>query len=170
MATNPRLYYFDTVTLSNFALAGRVDLLAERYGDRARITSEVLSEVLDGIVAGYHPLRAVAEALEEGKLGNAGMLNAEERGIFLELLPMLSTGEASCIAMAQVRGGIVVTDDRAARGCCGEREILFTGTIGILKALVRDGNLTLEVADLVLQTMIDAGYYSPVRRISELGR
>ena len=36
-------FYFDTVTLSNFALAGRTDLRLLRYGQRAMVTEEVPS-------------------------------------------------------------------------------------------------------------------------------
>jgi predicted nucleic acid-binding protein len=168
MAEHSGLLFFDTVTLSNFALAGRLHILTERYGPRAHITPEVLNEVLEGIVAGYGKLQAIEVALEEEKLGSAGALTAEERRIYQELLRILSPGEASCIASAEVRGGIVVTDDRAARGCCEEREVPFTGTIGIFKAFVRDGALTAEEADVILHSMIDAGYFSPVRRISDL--
>ena len=69
---------------------------------------------------------------------------------------------------ARVRGGTVVTDDRAARGSCSERDVPFTGTIGILKACARDGTLEADEADAVLNLMMDAGYLSPVRRISDL--
>ncbi|MEX2530793.1 MAG: hypothetical protein WD960_08470 [Gemmatimonadota bacterium] len=168
MPEDPVRFYFDTVTLSNFALAGRLDLLIERYGDRACITTEVLAEVLEGIVAGYQHLRAVEVALDEGSLGHAGALTAEERRIHAELLRTLSSGEASAVACAEARGGTVVTDDRAARGCCEERELPFTGTIGILKVCVGEGALTAKEADGILRVMIDAGYFSPVRRISDL--
>lgn len=160
--------FFDTVSLCNFALAGRVDLLVERYGQRARVTPEVQDEVLAGIVAGYEALTAIEVALEEGRLGRTGELAREERRIYRELLGSLAPGESSCIARAAVRGGAVVTDDRAARVTCEERHVPFTGTIGILKACVRDGMLEAEEADAILGSMIDAGYFSPVRRISDL--
>lgn len=160
--------FFDTVSLGDFALAGRVDLLIERYGHRARVTPEVLDEVLDGIVAGYQALTAIEAALEQGELGRTGELTAEERRIYRELFGSLAPGEASCIARAAVRDGAVVTDDRAARGTCEERDVPFTGTIGILKACVRDGMLEAGEADAILESMIDAGYFSPVRRISDL--
>jgi len=167
-AESSRELFFDTVSLSNFALAGRIALLAERYGSRARVTPEVLNEVLEGIVAGYQALRTIVVALEEGRLGSTGNLTAEELRIHGELLRSLAPGEASCIACATARGGTVVTDDRAARGVCGERAVPFTGTIGILKACVRDGTLAADEADVVLQAMIDAGYFAPVSRISDL--
>jgi hypothetical protein len=160
--------FFDTVTLSNFALARRVDLLVDRCGQRARITQEVRNEVLEGTVAGYQALRAIEVALEEERLGATGDLTAEERRIYRDLLRSLAPGEASCVACAKVRGGTVVTDDRAARGACAERDVPTTGTIGILKACVRDRTSDAEEADATLELMIDAGYFSPVRRIGDL--
>jgi predicted nucleic acid-binding protein len=161
-------FFFDTVTLSNFALAGQIGLLIDRYGRRAGITPQVIDEILEGIAAGYEVLRGVQVALEEGGLGGAASLSDVERRTFVELLRILGPGEASCIACAKARRGTVVTDDRAARGCCAERDVPFTGTIGILTACVRDGTLEPHEADATLQSMIDNGYFSPVRRISDL--
>ena len=159
-------FYFDTVALSNFALAGRLDLLVSRYGSRAWVTPAVLDEILDGIVAGYAELREIESALTAAKLSSAPPLSAAERNTFRELLRILAPGEASCIACAQTRGGTVVTDDRIARQCCAERNVKFTGTIGILKACCLNRMLSLQEADVILQAMIDAGYFSPVRSIS----
>ncbi len=39
-----------------------------------------------------------------------------------------------------------------------------TGTIGILKACVQDGTLAPEQADTILQSMIEAGYFTYVRQ------
>ena len=80
----------------------------------------------------------------------------------------LAPGEASCIAHAAAHGGIVVTDDRTARVCCKERNIVCTGTIGILKACTMDGTLTGDEADAILHAMVDASYYAPVQNISDL--
>jgi len=160
------LLFFDTVTLSNFALARSLDLLITRYGDRAQVTQEVLNEVTDGIVAGYGPLSLVEEAVTSGKLNLAAAMGPEERGMYREFLRVLAPGEASCIACATIRGGAVVTDDRTARDRCREHRIAFTGTIGILKACVRDKALLSVQADRILESMIAAGYRSPVARVS----
>jgi predicted nucleic acid-binding protein len=164
----PCSFYFDTVALSNFALAGRLDLLIGRYGRHALITPEVLSETIDGIVAGYADLRAIEAAFTATQFGSSEAFSARERHLYRELLRVLGSGEASCIVCAQVRGGVVVTDDRTARDRCTERGIEYTGTIGILKACALDGTLSLHEADDVLQAMADTGYYAPVRRISDL--
>ena len=80
----------------------------------------------------------------------------------------LSSGESSCIALARCRGGVVVTDDRFARGSCRDRGIQVTGTIGILKVLCLDHVLKPHEADEILARMVKAGFYSPVRRISDV--
>lgn len=163
-------YYFDTVTLSNFALSGRVDLLIARYGRRAIITPQVLDEIADGIVVGYSELREVETAVTGGEFGDEEGFSAEERDVYLERLRTLSPGEASCISLAQTCGGVVATDDRTARNTCFNNGVPFTGTIGILKACVLDGTLSLQEADDVLRAMTGAGYHSPVRRISAVVR
>ena len=165
----PRRYcFFDTVTLSNFALTQRLDLLILRYGRRAQVTQEVLDEVSDGIVAGYDALQSIMDAVAARKLGAAAPLSAVEREEYGKLLRVLASGEASCIACADKRGGIVATDDRTARASCTERGIRCTGTIGILKACAAGGSLSPHDADAVLQAMIDAGYHAPVQRISDI--
>jgi predicted nucleic acid-binding protein len=161
-------FFFDTVTLSNFALAGRLDLLIGRYGQRAQLTPEVMDEVSDGIASGHSELRDIENAVAVGNLSSAQPLSAAERMTYRSLLRSLSSGEASCIVCAKERGGTVVTDDRAARACCAEFGVAFTGTIGILKACCRRGTLDPHTADIVLRAMIEGGYHSPVSRVSDL--
>ena len=170
MPESGRNYYFDTVTLSNFALSGRLDLLIARYGRRAMLTPQVLDEIADGIVAGYSELRKVESAVGGGEFSDVEGFSVEERDIYRERLRTLSPGEASCITLAQTRGGVVITDDRTARNTCFDSGVPFTGTIGILKACVLDGALSLQEADDVLRAMTGAGYHSPVRRISAIVR
>lgn len=62
----------------------------------------------------------------------------------------------------------MVTDDRAARSSCLAHGVTFTGTIGVLKACCADGLPTAAKADEVLEARVDAGYDSPVGRISDL--
>jgi len=159
---------FGSVTLSNFALAARIDLLVERYGAGVQVTPQVLDELLEGIAVGFDALTTVIDAVTRGELGSAGDLAPEERRLLGELLRNLGHGEASVLACAQHREGTVVTDDRAARSICGERGVPFTGTIGILLASVRDGLLTPPEADVLLDRMVQAGFFSPVRRVSDL--
>ncbi len=163
-----RVYYFNTVTLSNFALAHRLDLLVKRYGKRLCVTPEVLDEITEGIVCGYAPLADVEAACLSGDITASGPLQKSERSTYRKWLPSLAPGEASCLAAAKGKKAVVVTDDRHARECCTEEGVPFTGTIGILKACCLDRTLSPPDADAILQSMIAAGYHSPVRSISDL--
>src|SRR5687768_14756562 len=87
-----RPFFFDTVVLSNFALARRTHLLVQRYGKRAHVTLDVQNEILEGILAGYPALRAIEMALEKRQLSSAGALEAEERRVYGELLRILAPG------------------------------------------------------------------------------
>ena len=158
----------DTVTLCNFALCGRFGLLVDRYGASLCVTEQVRVELAAGRAAGYAGLEAVEEALSVGSILPAEPMRTAERALFTELLRTLGAGEASCIALARHRDGVVATDDRAARRWCYELGIPVTGTIGILKALCVDRALSADDADAVLARMVEIGFYSPVRRISDL--
>ncbi len=95
-------------------------------------------------------------------------LSKSEHSIFRELIGNLGRGEASCIAAAKIRSLIVVTDDRAARNVCVQKNIPLTGTIGILKAAVVDGQVTLSQANEIHQKMVDSGFYSPIKNLADV--
>ena len=160
--------FFDTVALSNFTLSGAFDLLVNRFGRSLRVTEQVRAEIAAGRIRGYAELEVVEQALAADSILPAEPMTMPESELFVDLLRTLGSGEASCVALARHRGGIVATDDRAARSCCAERGIPVTGSIGILKALCIDRTITPDAADAVLARMIDVGFYSPVRRVSDL--
>ena len=161
-------FFFDTVTLANFALAGCFGLLVDRYGRSLSVTEQVRVELAAGRAGGYAGLEAVEAALSAGEISPVGPMDTAERELFAELLRTFGAGEASCIALALQRGGVVVTDDRTARRRCAGRGILVTGTIGILKALAVDRIVAAEEADALLARMVEVGFYSPIRRVSDL--
>ena len=162
------MYFFDTVTLSNFALADRLDLLVSRYGTDLCVTEEVRTELAQGVMVGYENLTAIEEIIGEVRFNTASPMSPGESREYRELLRTLGPGEASCIAMAKHRSGTVVTDDKTARQCCAHRGVPFTGTIGILHAMCVGGLLTPRDSDMVLSAMVDAGFRSPIRRISDI--
>ncbi|MFW5842521.1 MAG: hypothetical protein ACOCW6_01215 [Spirochaetota bacterium] len=168
MPDRPPDRFFDTVTLSNFALSGAFELLVNRYGRSLRVSEQVRAELGAGRNRGYAELAAVEEALAAGSIVPAEPMTMPESELFVDLLRTLGSGEASCVALARHRGGIVATDDRTARSCCAERGVPVTGSIGILKALCIDRTIASEEADAVLNRMVSVGFYSPVRRISDL--
>lgn len=159
-------WYFDTVSLCNFLFSRADALLKTRYHKRGFITWEVYGEICAGFVK--YPALQKLEILLSDKTLTLVSLSDQARQLYSNLIVHLGKGEASCLALAKVYNGIVVTDDRSARQQCNHSHIPFTGTIGILKACVIDGAIDLNQADIYLDRMIRKGFYSPVRSISEI--
>lgn len=157
--------FADTVVLSNFALAGRLDLLLERYRGRLIVTRQVLEEVLAGIEAGHRPLEEIVRQIRASAIG-IRELPFDRLTDYRKLRRTLGAGEASTIMMAAAVRAVVATDDRAARQACARKAVKVTGTIGILVALVRDGHLPPAEAERVLEEMVRHGFFSPVRSLA----
>jgi|GEM_PF-253501 len=159
-------WVFDTVVLSNFFLSEALFILEERYRKCGFITSQVYDEISAGI-AEFPKLKFIDRLIEDRtfKLVALSLLQSKD---FRELIGHLGKSEASCIAFAKEQHATVVTDDRAARNQCSLMKIPFTGTVGILKASLLDGHLSLPRADEILSTMIAAGFYSPIRSLADI--
>jgi len=145
-------WFFDSVTLSNFALAGGLPVLAKRYRGRGFVVTQVVDELTRGVTAGYVSLGDALNLVDTGILHEMS-LDQTERGVFQQLTACRGSGEAATIAAAKQRQGTVVTDDFAARRACADLRIPVTGTIGILRAAVRDRELTLPAANDLLRKM-----------------
>ena len=159
-------WIFDTVALSNFLLSESIFILEKRYRKRAILTWEVYDEITAGMRE--YPLLKDVDKLIDNNIFKLVSLSRKEHKNYLELIGHLGKGEASCIAFAHAHTAIVVTDDRTARKQCRSMKIPFTGTVGILKASKLDGQISLSQADEILLKMRNAGFYSPVRSISDI--
>jgi predicted nucleic acid-binding protein len=158
-------WFFDSVTLSNFALAAGLQVLVVRYRRRGFVATQVVDELTRGVAAGYGPLAGCLDLVDRGIL-RVVSLDRSERNTYRQLVAHLGAGEAGTIAAAHRRHGVVVTDDLAARRTCADMRIAVTGTIGILRASVSDGDLLLADANDLLRGMIEAGFHSPIDRIT----
>lgn len=157
---------FDTTVLSNFLLADALPLLILRYQNRGVISWEVYDE----LTAGFRKSPAmhnIEQLMEQGTFSLV-TLQKKEHSFYSTLLDALGKGEASCIALARFSCNIVASDDKAARRICDSHNISYTGTIGILISACRDGQLSLDNADKMHTKMVDEGFYSPVKRISDV--
>jgi predicted nucleic acid-binding protein len=159
-------WVFDTVVLSNFFLSEALFILEKRYRKSGFITWQVYDEVCAGI-AEFPKLKRIDKLIKD-KTFKLVALSLSQRQDFRELIGHLGKGEASCIAFAREQNATVVTDDRAARKQCAFMKIPFTGTVGILKASLLDGYLSLSRADEILHHMIEAGFYSPIRSLADI--
>jgi predicted nucleic acid-binding protein len=161
----------NTTILSNFASVSRLDLLRDLLGE-VYITTEVYTEIQDGLAEGcdfyagietlLHPLAA------DGWLKLTSLEGDDERRLFGRLPKALHHGEASCLAIAAVRGWALLSDDDRARKVAGNLKVVVSGTLGVLAMSVRAGLLTLTEANALLTRMIRAGYRTPYSNLVEL--
>lgn len=167
MPKSKKCWFIDTMVISNFALAEKSSILSLRYGRNLKIPQEVYQEILNGIDRGHSKLSVIVQSVNKKQHEKIDLSN-EEKKEYLLLLRTLGPGESACIAAALFRKGIVISDDRLARNICREKNIPCSGSIGILKASYLDKTLELSEADMILNRMIDNGFYSPVRSISDI--
>jgi len=95
-------------------------------------------------------------------------LTEAERRRAIELERHLQAGEAACLAVVESRGGLILTDDSAARRLALGLNLETSGTLGVLVKLVRRKVLTLSEGDVLLTEMIARGYRSPQRSLREI--
>jgi predicted nucleic acid-binding protein len=151
----------NNTVLSNFALARVVPLLREFCAGKGRVTPQVLAEFEEGMERGMLPMAAL------GWLKRVRLRGQRERATFLQLRTQLGLGEASCLAIAIVRGYHFLSDDLKARRVARIMGVTVSGSVGVLLELIRVHRLTLEEGNTVLKTFIEHGYFSPVDRLDE---
>jgi predicted nucleic acid-binding protein len=150
----------DTTVLNNFAQIGRPDLLRKAFPGLAA-PREVRVELSEGERLGLVPAGdwSWLETLE---------LEVRESDRAAELRRHLQDGEAACLAMVESRGGLVLTDDGAARRFAARLSIEVSGTLGVLARLLHHEFLTLAQGDAFLAQMMARGYRCPIRSLREL--
>ncbi|MCC7355614.1 MAG: DUF3368 domain-containing protein [Anaerolineae bacterium] len=151
----------DTTVLSNSAHVQGPGLIRQALGKNAATTPLVMTELRDGVSLGLVPpcdwswLQILEPTLEERTLAAALSLQ-------------LDFGEAECLAVAQSRRCLFLSDDLAARRLAMGRGVKVSGTIGVLLLLVKRGELPVGDADDLLASMVTHGYRSPVSSLADL--
>lgn len=140
-----RVVVTDANVLINLIHTGRLDLLGALPGLEFVVPPEVVDEVSVPKQAD-----ALARAFEVGQILRMSFTGTAELEIYAEHVRVIGKGEAACLAMAEVRGWHVASDerrrflrlaeDRLGAGC------LLT-TPGIFVLAIRAGLLTIEDAD-----------------------
>jgi len=150
----------DTTVLNNFAQVGRPDLLQQAFPSLSAPRT-VREELAAGERLGRVPV------VDWSWLGLVDLRDAESlRAAALQRV--VQAGEAACLAAVEARGGLVLTDDRAARRLAGTLGLRVSGTIGALARLVARQILPPPSGEILLAEMIARGYRSPVRSLHEV--
>lgn len=163
----------NTTVLANFAAIAALDSLRDLFSE-VFLSTEVYQEIQRGLEEGYSFYSGIEKVLhpikENGWLRLTSLNTEREVLIFSSLPGQLHAGEASCLAIAQQRSWIFLTDDKAARREADKRQVAVSGTLGCLVLGVERGLWSLDQANEKLGRIIVAGFFSPVKDLSGLVR
>ena len=150
----------DTTVLSNLARVRLDHVLQQIWGNQVCVASEVAEEYQLGVKTGKLPSLASKELI---------ILNPtpEEAALEPTMPRRLGRGERASIAIAFTRGAAIATDDAFARRVAYDLGIAVTGTLGILQRCIERRILSADEAQEALDSMIAAGYYSPIRNLKD---
>jgi predicted nucleic acid-binding protein len=151
----------DNTVLSNFSTVKRPDLVRAAFVEPVGTTDKAYQEMQDGIAIGKIP------AADWAWLTRVTLTPAEQVQ-FDSFHEHLGAGEASCLAVAKERRYRLATDDRDARRLARQLNISLTGSVGILAALVKQGQIPLVEGEGLLHQMIAAGFRSPLTALGEI--
>jgi predicted nucleic acid-binding protein len=151
----------DNTVLSNFSTVRRPDLVRAAFVEQVGTTEQAYQEMQDGVAIGKIP------AGDWDWLAPVALTRAEQAQ-FETFHEHMGAGEASCLAVARERGYRLATDDKDARRLARQLNISLTGSIGILAALVKQGQISLVEGDRLLHEMVAAGYRSPLAMLEDI--
>jgi predicted nucleic acid-binding protein len=155
--------FFDTMCLSHFARADRLDVLRDLLVERECWTTTVVRSEL-GIGARTYP--QIRQTLALDWLQIANMETLEELGCFVKWAGRLGSsgrhlGEASILAAAELSNGTAITDDRDATRVARRYGVDVHGTVWLLAAACRPGKLTLVAAGNLIDALRAEGARLP---------
>jgi predicted nucleic acid-binding protein len=151
----------DNTVLTNFAWINRPDLLYQLWPGAVYTTPQVLAEYQIGVEQGLLSAKLWQEL-------PVLQLTETEKQLADQLPGRLGLGERTCLAVARLRQGVLISDDLDARRMATRLSVHTTGTIGILVACVQKQILTKDIANALLFQMVSAGYHSPFESLDPL--
>lgn len=141
----------DNTVLSNLALIHHPEFINQAFIENVGTTEDVFRELQKGEKLGQLP-DCDWTWLERLPLSD------EEHAWFYQFAQRLGEGEASCLAVAVHRGYKIATDDKDVRLWAMRLTIPYTGTLGVLATLVKQGQMSLEQGNRWLRNLIEIGY------------
>lgn len=154
---------FDTMVLSAFAKADRLDLLGSLLsGTHCVVTDIVLDEARRGLA--LEPQLATIELAEWLTIGH--LASDEELTAFLRWTQRIGSGdrdigEASVFAYAELHGAVSVSDDQAATRVARAYELEVHGTLWLLCSFCLQQKLTEHAAGNIIDSLSAVGLRLP---------
>lgn len=158
-----QLLVFDTTVLNHFALAERLDVLADLIIDQVCATTAL---VLDELRIGAERKTELRAALELDWMQVIALDQPDEIRCFADWVRRIGAGkrdmgEASVFAAAELGGGIAITDDRDATQVARRHGLRVHGTIWLLAGACGVGKLTEAAASSIIESLRLTGHRLP---------
>lgn len=138
-------YVLDANFVINLIHAARLNLLAALGSYRFVVPDEVVEEITEPLQR-----QQLQAALNEGFVHRQSITDPAELDIYAELRGLMGKGEAACLALAQLRGWIIVSDEKGRF----RREVIsrlgsgrLVTTPGFFVTAIRTGVVSVEEAD-----------------------
>lgn len=154
----------DASVLSPFARAGRLaDLKRLTSGANRLVTGAVMAEIESGADQ-FSGLAAVGsltwlEYVDSGSMDELVAFSAYTRRLGCD--GGRNIGEASVLAHAEVHGCTALIDDEVAVQLGRERGVSVLRSLGLIARRIREGALTVEVAQDLVDALIEGGARYP---------
>jgi predicted nucleic acid-binding protein len=154
----------NTTVLSNFAAAGRLDLLRDTASP-LHLPIQVYDEIVAGQIAGYAFYDGIEQHIvpfaPDGWLRLVAMTD-DELSLFASLPLFLHQADRACLSIARQRRWGLLSDDRVVRQQAKAWNVPLSGTLGVLLLAIQDGRLTVEAGNALLHEMVErANYRTP---------
>ncbi len=152
------MWVFDATPLIYLA---KTDALGycEGLDEPCLIPERVYSEVVEtGIEQGYPDARRIERSVDDGRFQ---VVTVEESTMFgrLERNPNLSSADVAVLTHAAAVRGVAVMDEAHGRDVAATEGITTRGTAYLVLLLASREVLAVETARLVIDGMIDSGWY-----------
>lgn len=159
----PRVLVLDTTCLSHFARADRLDVLRGLLTDDECWTTRA---VLQELSRGYGDYPALELVTEGDWLRVAQLDTLAEASLFAKWARNIGSskrdlGEASVFAVAELRMGTAITDDRHAVEVARASGLDVHGTIWLLAVACRHGKLSEPAAGNLVEALRATGLRLP---------
>ena len=146
-----RIVITDANVLINMIHTKRLYLLGELHGFEFVVPDEVVAEVNVPEQA-----KAISSAIDAGHMERVSFKSTTDLELYTEHVQVVGKGEAACLAMAEVHGWYLASDERRRFLRLAEERLgpdRIMNTPGIYVLALRAGLMTIEQADADKQVL-----------------
>lgn len=147
-----KLLIFNTSSSLFLTKIGLIPKLLKHF--KIIASEEIYSEMKEGAKIGYKDARMIVQYFEEGQIKIVNTSKSKEISRDFSIQEI----DASVIALAQEKKGIVATEDRQIEKICLMNGTPVINTAVLIYILWKEGEFSTEQAHLLLELLLRQGY------------